>query len=153
MGKRTPLADRFWPKVVRDPDTGCWEWTGATARGYGQIWSAGQRVYAHRLAYELLVGPIPEGLELDHLCRNRPCVNPRHLEPVTHRVNTLRGVSPSAKAATQTHCVHGHPFDEANTYRLSDGARRCRRCHARHRRQTRTRARERELGRTTRTKR
>jgi len=70
----------------------------------------------HRIAYEFALGPIPDGLTLDHLCRNTICCNPAHLEPVTLRVNTLRGTSPIADNARKTHCKNGHPFDEANTY-------------------------------------
>lgn len=126
------LVNRFWVKLARDPETECWEWTGAKngSRGYGQIWVAGRLALAHRVAYELMVGPIPEGLELDHLCCNPGCVNPAHMEPVTHRVNTLRGESPSAKNAVKTHCPAGHLYDEANIYRRPDrpSCRRCRAC-------------------------
>ncbi len=83
---------------------------------------------AHRFAYELLVGPIPDGLVIDHLCRVRHCVNPAHMEPVTRWENTLRGGSFSAVAARQTHCVNGHPFDEENTHVDRRGFRRCRAC-------------------------
>jgi hypothetical protein len=78
---------------------------------------------AHRWAYEAFVGPIPEGLEIDHLCRNRACVNPAHLDPVTHQENMSRG-----KAARMTHCHKGHPFDEANTRMEAYGSRRCKEC-------------------------
>jgi hypothetical protein len=83
----------------------------------------------HRVAYELLVGPIPEGLELDHLCRNTRCVNPEHLEPVTGRENLMRAVSSwAAKNAAKTHCPQGHPYDEENTKVKRDGGRACRAC-------------------------
>jgi hypothetical protein len=92
---RTRPEQRFWRHVVRDPDTECWEWTAARKNGgYGSFAIGKGNVYAHRFAYEMLVGPIPEGLELDHLCRNRGCVNPDHLEPVTRQVNVLRGLVP-----------------------------------------------------------
>jgi hypothetical protein len=85
-------------------------------------------VCAHRFAYELFVDEIPDGLTLDHLCRNPRCVNPGHLEPVTQRENTLRGISPVAVNAAKTHCKHGHLLDEANTYMTNAGSRQCRTC-------------------------
>ena len=103
----------------------CWMWAGIFDRdGYGRY--SGQP--AHRVVYEGLVAPIPVGMELDHLCRTRACVNPAHLEVVVHRVNVMR--SPTALAAInarKTHCVNGHPFTEANTAKLKDG-RRCLAC-------------------------
>lgn len=123
----------FWRRVVRDGD--CWIWTGHKNRcGYGRLTVDGRRIAAHRLAYELLVGPVPDGLELDHLCRNRACVRPSHLEPVTHRENTLRGDTIVAAAAAATACPQGHAYDEANTYRYPDGRRDCRTCRADRRR-------------------
>jgi hypothetical protein len=116
----------FWAKVNKTD--GCWEWTRGKSWGYGVHTSGGKRHKAHRFAYELLVGPIPGGLTLDHLCRNRGCVNPTHLEPVTNRENILRGSSPAATRARQTECKNGHPFDEANTYRDPRGYRECRIC-------------------------
>lgn len=120
------IEERFW-KRVRKTDA-CWEWTGAhTGGGYGATYKSGRQVVAHRIAYELLVGPIPEGLQLDHLCRNRGCVNPAHLEPVSQRVNLLRGDTVVARHAAKTHCDAGHPFDLFNTY-WWHGARHCRAC-------------------------
>jgi hypothetical protein len=125
----------FWEWVDKDssPD-GCWMWTGRDFNkkphgSYG-MWKdlTGKRRLAHRVAYELAVGPIPEGLTLDHLCRVTLCVNPAHLEAVTQGVNTLRGVGPSAVNARRSHCSHGHVFDEANTYVTPDGRRQCRAC-------------------------
>lgn len=110
---------------------GCWEWTSFTNgshrwQGYGKVTlGPGRYVYAHRAVYEELRGPIPEGLELDHLCRNHACVNPWHLEPVTHRENMRRSVLGSV-----TECVNGHPFDDANTYTRKGGGRVCKACRA-----------------------
>jgi hypothetical protein len=138
------LDQRFWAKVNTTgplpesrPDLGpCWLWTAAlNNRGYGTFRARGRPGnYAHRFAYELLRGPIPDGLELDHLCRTPRCVNPEHLEPVTHRVNSLRSDSLMAKYAQVTHCVHGHLFDEANTHRPARGGRHCLTCAARRQR-------------------
>jgi HNH endonuclease len=117
MAKRT-VEERFWARVQKTET--CWLWIGAdNGSGYGRFYPAPrQSVAAHRFAYELLVGPIPEGLQLDHLCRNPPCVNPAHLEPVTNRENSLRGISPLADNARKTHCPRGHSLlDPENVYR------------------------------------
>lgn len=106
----------------------CWLWTGATAKGWGQIMDAGKCVPCHRVVYEHVNGPIPDGLQIDHLCRVRNCVNPMHLEAVTSRTNTLRGFGPSALNATKTHCHRGHPFTPENTRIKGPGWRMCRAC-------------------------
>lgn len=124
-----PAEDRFWRYVARSD--GCWEWIGyQSPDGYGKFqWEGGQ--LAHRFAYELLVGAIPDGLTLDHLCRNRGCVNPAHLEPVTQTVNKLRGVSFVAQQAAQTHCKRGHLLsgDNVRLEKTKRGwSRRCKTC-------------------------
>lgn len=107
---------------------GCWEWVaGRNSKGYGLLYSKSQDrlLYAHRAFYTVFVAPIPDGLQIDHLCRNPSCVNPRHLEVVTHQENLARG-----KFGRKTHCVHGHPFDLLNTYYRRDrNERMCRACH------------------------
>lgn len=123
------LAERFWSKVDRRGPDDCWEWQGyRLSSGYGQIRIAGTKWLAHRLAYVVNVGPIPEGLTIDHLCRNRACVNPVHLEVVTRGENVLRGEGVTAINAVKTECDHGHSFDAENTYIDRRGWRSCRAC-------------------------
>ena len=105
----------------------CILWSGYIDQaGYGRF---GRHGYAHRRAYEEAVGPIPEGLTIDHLCRVRACINPEHMEPVTRGENVLRGVGPAAMAARVTHCPQGHAYAGWNLTIKKDGARRCRTCH------------------------
>lgn len=115
---------RFWSRVRKGD---CWEWTGALNHGYGYVQFDGRPQNAHRVAYRLLVGPIPEDLHIDHLCRNRRCVNPAHLEPVTLHANLLRGQGASGINARKTHCVNGHEFTPENTYEWR-GTRNCKLC-------------------------
>lgn len=106
-------------------------WTaGVSHDGYGRFRLGKKNIYAHVLSYQIAVGKIPEGMEIDHKCRVTRCVNPDHLEPVTHKKNMLRGKNPVATHARKTHCVNGHPFDAANTYFQSGRRRQCRACNA-----------------------
>jgi hypothetical protein len=107
----------------------CLLWTGSKTRnGYGVFgYAHGKKAMAHRFAYERLIEPIPDGLQLDHLCRNRACVNPHHLEPVTQKVNLLRGIGFAGVNARKTHCPRGHEYTPENTKSFS-GWRQCRAC-------------------------
>lgn len=112
-----------------ESSSGCWEWTGPlSTAGYGQLFIEGKNRPAHRISYEAHVGPIEDGLHIDHLCRNRKCVNPSHLEPVTPLENIMRGEGIMAQNARKTHCDRGHEFDAGNTYLMPDGNRMCRTC-------------------------
>jgi hypothetical protein len=120
------LPERIADKI--DASGPCWLWTASLTQGYGQAYLGGKHK-AHRLVWELLVGPVPDGLELDHLCLVKHCVNPDHLEPVTHAENVRRGL---ARKGWPPYCPKGHPYDRANTMlRLSGpkvGTRLCREC-------------------------
>lgn len=124
--------ERAMARIQEDPASGCWVWTGGRGGGrgcpYGVIKVAGRCVLVHRLVYEALVGPVPEGLTLDHLCRNTLCSRPDHLEPVTNRENTIRGVGPSAVNSRKASCDAGHPLSGYNLVVNSLGARVCRTC-------------------------
>ncbi len=126
--ERTPAIERLLDRVSVTL-SGCWEWQGAqNGKGYGVFGNGGQQVYVHRFAYEYFKGEIPQTLEIDHLCRNRRCVNPDHLEVVTRQVNQLRGMSVSGQAARKTHCPQGHLYDLFNTRFYKSGGRICRTC-------------------------
>ena len=125
-------AARILAKV--SVEDGCWPWQGNIVHGgYGMSWLDGRPQMAHRAVFQVLGGRIPDGLTLDHLCRNRRCVNPQHLDPCTQRENHARGLI--NQNVSKTHCANGHPFDERNTYRRPDdgthpfGKRGCRACH------------------------
>lgn len=119
--------DRFWSFVTKT-DT-CWLWTSyINSRGYGYVPKNGTSRAAHRIAYELVIGPIPKGLEIDHLCRVRRCVRPDHLEAVTTKENILRGTCPPAINSKKTSCASGHAFTEENIYITPNGRRNCREC-------------------------
>jgi hypothetical protein len=107
-------AERFWSKVEQSGD--CWLWTGGKSRGYGQFWWDGQMRPAHRVSFTARVGEIAAGLELDHLCRNRACVNPAHLEPVSGLENWARGESPTVENVRKEACPKGHAYTPSNTY-------------------------------------
>ena len=129
----TPI-ERFMLKV-RQGENWCFFWTASTnGTGYGLFTVNGRMVMAHRWAYEYFKGPIPDGLQLDHLCRNRNCVNPAHLEPVTQRENLLRGESLTTFNLAKTHCPQGHAYAGANLYVTPKGSRQCRTCRADHQR-------------------
>jgi hypothetical protein len=136
------LSDRLLAKVKFGPTwkdgTRCWDWNGAaTKKGYGMIYRNGRRVQATRASYEEFVGPMPEGTELDHLCRRPVCVNPLHLEPVDRRTNLLRGNGFAARHARKTHCPQGHAYEGDNLYVTPRGERKCRTCHRNRQRQRR----------------
>lgn len=129
---RTP--EQILALVRKDSASACWPWPGRVhTDGYGRTSTDGRRGQVHRITYALVKGSIPEGLELDHLCRNRACANPNHLEAVTSRVNLLRGVGAAAQNARKTECKRGHSLVGANCYvNAGSGFRQCRRCKALH---------------------
>jgi hypothetical protein len=131
--KKKTLSQLFWERV--DKSDSCWNWKGSiNAGGYGVFTfggRSGKKLYGHRVSYEIHKGNIPSNLEIDHLCRNRKCVNPDHLEAVTRSINTLRGIGPKLLSqinGSKTHCKHGHEFNESNTIYRKNGGRKCREC-------------------------
>ena len=130
LDSRLPL--RFWNKCTLDPASGCWLWTGGmNGTGYGRVKLNKRMQYPHRVAYEAMVGAVPAGLQLDHLCRNRSCCNPAHLEAVTASENMKRARS---VVKPVSRCIAGHEFVPENTYLTPDG-RRCKACHRRRERE------------------
>ena len=121
------VAERALSRVTVD-GRGCWVFPGVNGQGYGQINDKGKVWRVHRLVRLHLVGPLTPGLQLDHLCRNRACCNPDHLEEVDARTNNLRGESMAAYHARQTHCVSGHEFTPENTSIIQGKVRRCKQC-------------------------
>lgn len=129
----TVVKRRFENQVERITESGCWIWMGCiNDSGYGIAYCEKTLVRAHRLSYLIHIGPIPDGLELDHLCRVRCCVNPAHLEAVTRKENLRRGINAESN---RTHCPQGHPYNEENTliskWKGKTG-RQCRICHAKY---------------------
>jgi hypothetical protein len=128
---RIPIEERLWPQVEKTES--CWLFKGPLNwLGYGEVYIGGKTKHVHRVVYELMVGPIPNGLSIDHLCRVRHCVNPAHLEPITTRENVLRGIGITAQNARKTHCKRGHEFTPENTYVFPSGGRACRTCRLMH---------------------
>ena len=119
--------NRFWSKIKKTRT--CWNWIAALRNKYGALLINKSFKYAHRLTYEAFISLIPKGLTIDHLCRNKLCVNPKHLEAVTLAVNKERGNSPAAINTRKTHCHNGHEFTRENTIVNKIGKRRCRTCH------------------------
>lgn len=126
MTDKSTADERFWKKVQKTE--ACWIWTGAKdGCGYGHFWGQTRMMKAHRWSYERFVGPIPAGLNIDHLCRTPSCVNPSHLEPVTQRENLLRGDTFQARNVRKTHCSRGHLLAGDNL-KKTPGHRQCREC-------------------------
>lgn len=135
----TDLLDRLTDRTIFDETvTGCWLWQGSLTKpapdGYGQVRSGGVMEVVHRVGWRLLRGPLPDGLVPDHLCRTRNCWNPEHIEWVSPRENIIRGVSPTARHAAQTHCKRGHPLSGNNLRMVNRGkSRKCVTCMLRER--------------------
>ena len=118
---------RFWDKIHKAGS--CWEWTGCVLKsGYGQFFDE-KKTYAHRYSYKLYRGEVPVGFDVDHLCRNKKCVNPKHLEAVSHKENIHRSpIHMGVINRSKTHCKNGHPYNEENTRKYGKNGRQCRTC-------------------------
>lgn len=127
MGLWTNTVERILHRYVDKTDS-CWLWTGCMTSGYGLVNMNGRLQPAHRVIYEAFNGPISDGMVLDHICRRHSCVNPLHLEQVTKRENTLRGISPAAEHAKKTHCKYGHPLSGDNLREFNGRYGPCRVC-------------------------
>ncbi len=127
---KAAILKRFMASVsIRE--NGCWVWIGQVGNwGYGKFFAKGKHETAHRMSYKLFRGKIPNGKQIDHLCRNKLCVNPSHLEAVSIRENVLRGIGLAAQNAQKTHCNNGHELSGSNLYICPRGKRECRRCRA-----------------------
>ena len=128
-----PVAARLEDKIHHEPNSGCWLWGGRlNNHGYGVMYPGAQggSTLAHRISFEVHRGPVPRGLELDHLCRVRCCVNPAHLEPVTRSTNVRRGLGPS-RQTSKTHCPFGHEYAPGNIVTTKLRKRSCKECHRR----------------------
>ena len=133
---------RLLAKIEQLP-SGCWQWKASKyPAGYGQMWNGSRVEQAHRISFREFVGDIPDGCEIDHICRNRSCVNPEHLRAVTHRENMRASDSVMGLNAKKTHCKRGHPLSGENLRVEQSGARQCRECLRMHARNARSRRRE-----------
>ena len=126
----TDMVERFEALYIPEPNSGCWLWLGCDSQGYGYFRARGKMVRAHRWSYEHFCGPIPKGLQIDHLCRVPRCVNPMHLEPVTSKENVNRGFVNQHKG--KTHCKRGHLLSPENVYTTPEGWRQCVTCRKGH---------------------
>ena len=136
---RKTLLERFEEKFIPEPNSGCWLWLAdVNHKGYGRFRVGKKKPHAHRVSYELYKGSIPDGFDIDHLCRNHQCVNPDHLEAVTRGENLRRGLGNKGDVnRNKTHCPRGHEYTRENTYINPAGSRECRTCKAMFRKRSR----------------
>jgi hypothetical protein len=144
---KATLASRLIDKSCPEPNSGCWLWTGASQEsGYGKMWNGSRSEQAHRIAYRVWVGEIPEGQEIDHKCRTPACVNPAHLRAVTHQQNMAVSDAVMGVNSRKTHCIRGHELAGENLRLYPDGSRQCRECLRLHARNAKARKRARNAG-------